>query len=87
MLLGTFPGKSYTKLVVELTVPIELGNEYANRVGEVDWVFTAEEVKKDARPQTGDDSSLLLWAAVMTVSFLAAAVVILSIRSKNRWQS
>ena len=87
VLLGTFPGKSYTKLVVELTVPIELGNEYANRVGEVDWVFTAEEVKKDARPQTGDDSSLLLWAAVMTVSFLAAAVVILSIRSKNRWQS
>ena len=87
VLLGTFPGKSYTKLVVELTVPIELRNEYANRVGEVDWVFTAEEVKKDARPQTGDDSSLLLWAAVMTVSFLAAAVVILSIRSKNRWQS
>ena len=87
VLLGTFPGKSYTKLVVELTVPIELGNEYANRVGEVDWVFTAEEVKKDAGPQTGDDSSLLLWAAVMTVSFLAAAVVILSIRSKNRWQS
>ena len=87
VLLGTFPGKSYTKLVVELTVPIELRNEYANRVGEVDWVFTAEEVKKDARPQTGDDSSLLLWAAVMTVSFLAAAVVILSMRSKNRWQS
>ena len=53
----------------------------------MDWVFTAEEVKKDARPQTGDDSSLLLWAAVMTVSFLAAAVVILSMRSKNRWQS
>ena len=87
VLLGAFPGKSYTKLVVELSVPIELRNEYANRVGEVDWVFTAEEVKKDARPQTGDDSSLLLWAAVMTVSFLAAAVVILSIRSKNRWQS
>lgn len=29
-------------LTVELDVPIELGNKYANRVGEVDWVFLAE---------------------------------------------
>jgi len=29
-------------LTVELSVPIELGNEYANRVGEVDWIFTVE---------------------------------------------
>lgn len=29
-------------LTVELDVPIELGNEYANRVGEVDWVFLVE---------------------------------------------
>ena len=44
VLLGKFaPGES-TKLTVSLHIPIELGNEYANRVGEVDWVFTVEEV-------------------------------------------
>ena len=31
------------ELTVELEVPIALGNNYANRVGEVDWVFVAEE--------------------------------------------
>ena len=32
------------KLTVELKVPVELGTAYANRIGEVDWVFVAEEV-------------------------------------------
>ena len=85
VLLGTFPGKSYTKLVVELSVPIELGNEYANRVGEVDWVFTAEEVTKTI--QTGDDSDLILWAALMTLSLVTAAGVILPLKRKNKEHS
>ena len=85
VLLGTFPGKSYTKLVVELTVPIELGNEYANRVGEVDWVFTAEEVTKTV--QTGDDRDLILWAALMTLSLVTAAGVILTLNRKNKEHS
>lgn len=85
VLLGAFPGKSYTKLVVELSVPIELGNEYANRVGEVDWIFTAEEVTKTV--QTGDDSDLILWAALMTLSLVTAAGVILSLNRKNKEHS
>lgn len=85
VLLGTFPGKSHTKLVVELSVPIELGNEYANRVGEVDWVFTAEEVTKTI--QTGDDSDLILWAALMTLSLVTAAGVILPLKRKNKEHS
>ena len=85
VLLGAFPGKSYTKLVVELSVPIELGNEYANRVGEVDWIFTAEEVTKTV--QTGDDSDLILWAALMTLSLVTAAGVILTLNRKNKEHS
>ena len=82
VLLGTFPGRSKTILTVELSVPFELGNEYANRVGEVDWIFTAEEVTKTV--QTGDDSDLILWAALMTLSLVTAAGVILSLNRKNK---
>lgn len=46
VLLGTFAPNSGTTLDVTLNVPITLGNKYANRAGEVDWVFTAEEVEQ-----------------------------------------
>ena len=42
VLLGKYnPGDSST-LYVTLNIPIELGNKYMHRVGEVDWVFMAE---------------------------------------------
>ena len=85
VLLGTFPGRSKTILTVELSVPFELGNEYANRVGEVDWIFTAEEVTKTV--QTGDDSDLILWAALMTLSLVTAAGVIFTLNRKNKEHS
>ena len=40
--LGELRQGETTTLSVELEIPIELGNEYASRVGEVDWVFTVE---------------------------------------------
>lgn len=40
--LGTFRTGETATLKVELSVPIELGNKYANRVGEVDWIFHVE---------------------------------------------
>lgn len=42
VLLGNVRRGETLDLKVELSVPIELGNEYANRVGEVDWVFYLE---------------------------------------------
>lgn len=42
VLLGIFRQGESGTLTVELQVPIELGNEYASRVGEVDWIFTVE---------------------------------------------
>jgi uncharacterized repeat protein (TIGR01451 family)/LPXTG-motif cell wall-anchored protein len=47
VLLGEFKKGESTTLTVTLEVPIELGNEYANRGGEVDWVFTADEIDAD----------------------------------------
>ena len=40
--LGEVSRGKTVKLNVELKVPIELDNKYANRVGEVDWVFLVE---------------------------------------------
>lgn len=40
--LGTFRTGETAKLKVELSVPLELGNEFSERVGEVDWVFHVE---------------------------------------------
>lgn len=42
VLLGQLSKGESMKLTVELDVPVDLGNEYAHRVGEVDWVFLAE---------------------------------------------
>ena len=41
-LLGTFRTGETGKLTVQLSVPIDLDNKYANRVGEVDWIFHVE---------------------------------------------
>lgn len=40
--LGTFRTGETATLKVEMSVPIELDNKYANRVGEVDWIFHVE---------------------------------------------
>ncbi len=57
------------KLDVELSVPIIMGNEFANRVGEVDWVFlvesfnntqlTVRKVWSDGEAKHKDDSVLV----------------------------
>lgn len=41
--LGRLDSGRSLQLKVELIVPLTLGNEYADRVGEVDWVFTARQ--------------------------------------------
>ena len=41
-LLGTFRTGETGTLKVQLSVPVKLDNKYANRVGEVDWIFHVE---------------------------------------------
>lgn len=59
VLLGTFRYGEKAELTVELKVPAELGNAYADRTGEVDWVFVVEEIneKKSHHHSSSDDSS------------------------------
>lgn len=43
--LGDLASGESRDLTVELDVPMELDNQFANRVGEVDWVFLAEGIE------------------------------------------
>ncbi len=80
--LGKFRRNKGTELTVQLKVPLKLGNEYANRVGEVDWVFTVVEYKDDA-PKTGDDLAVWRYAIALGVSVSAAFVLLLAKRRRK----
>lgn len=54
--LGSLKYGNALSLKVELDVPLELGNEYANRVGEVDWVFKVTE-RNNPKDNPGSDPS------------------------------
>ena len=84
VLLANVPRGKSVELTVKLQVPAELGNEYANRVGEVDWVFTAEELDPQGNPKTGDTSNLVLWIVVMVLCLVAVAVVAFLILKKKK---
>lgn len=43
--LGDLANGQTLNVKVELSVPTDLGNEYANRAGEVDWMFLAEGIQ------------------------------------------
>ena len=51
-LLGQFNRNESTSIKVELTIPIELDNRYANRIGEVDWIFVVEAFDRPSGPST-----------------------------------
>lgn len=71
------------KLNLELEVPAHLDNRYANRVGEVDWIFTAEvfeEYGKTDVPKTGDR----ILAAVSCMSLSVFLLAMISIHRKRR---
>jgi len=78
--LGTLRRLRSMELRVELDVPAELGNRYANRVGELDWVFTVEGHKDPSdNPKTGDD--IIFAVAAMAISAAALAVLL---KKRNR---
>ena len=73
-LLGTFRKGDTATLTVQLTVPLELDNDFANRLGEVDWKFIAEEYtsgggKPTVTPGTLIQTGQLNWP----IAVLAAA--------------
>ena len=85
--LGTLYSGGEVNLDVTLNVPVELPNEYQNKIGYLDWEFMIEEfpVEPDdpKPPQTGDNSNIGLWIAIMLCS-LFMIIILLFWRKKDK---
>lgn len=80
--LGKISKNKDMDLTVELYVPIKLGNEFANRVGEVDWQFTVEALNYPRdNPKTGD---YLIMGAVALLAVSGATLLILLIGKRKK---
>ncbi len=82
-LLGTFKTAGSVELVVTLTVPLDLGNEYMNTMGIVPWTFLIEEVPEDDTPHTGDDFELGTWLIAAGMILAAIAVVLVQMKRQK----
>ncbi len=81
-LLGTFKKGGSTELVLTLTVPYDLGNEFMAAMGIVPWTFLVEEVPEDDTPHTGDDFELGTW--LLAAGMILAAIAIVLIQMKRQ---
>ena len=85
--LGTLYSGGEVNLEVTLNVPVELPNEFQNKIGYLDWEFMIEEFpieEGDPKPpQTGDNSNMALWFTIMICS-LFMLIILLVWRKKDR---
>ena len=85
--LGTLYSGGEVNLDVTLNVPVELPNEFQNKIGHLDWEFMIEEFpieEGDPKPpQTSDNSNMGLWLALMLCSG-AMLIILLFWRKKDK---
>jgi len=79
--LGTLSAGGELVLDVELNVPIEMGNDFANQIGYLDWQFKVEEIPDT--PKTGDNNDLLLYGGMLAVSLILLATVLVVYKRKK----
>ena len=84
VLLGTFAKGKSAKLEAVLHVPAELGNEYAYRVGEVDWLFTVEGFNNE-KPliPTGQLNWPIAVFGALGAALIVCGLVVISKKKKN----
>lgn len=85
--LGTLYSGGEVNLDVTLNVPTSLDNEFQSKIGYLDWEFMIEEFPVEEGdpkpPQTGDNSNMGLWFAIMICS-LIMMIILLVWRKKDK---
>lgn len=83
--LGTFQSGADVTLDVTLSVPLEMGNEFQEAVGYLDWQFKVEEFPIESNsPSTGDRYNVWLYAGIGLVALCVIVVLISTGRKKEK---
>ena len=83
--LGTLYYQGEMTLDVTLTVPVEMGNDYQNQIGALDWEFKIEELPLepgDPKPPPTSDFKWLGWA-IGAAAAVALVVIVIFLRKRN----
>ena len=82
--LGTLYSGGTADLEVKLEVSPELGNEFQDAIGYLDWEFKVEELPiSPSDPKTGDETPIALYAAALSLSAVGAAALLVLLRKKK----
>lgn len=86
--LGTLYSGGEVNLVLNLDIPLDLGDEYQDAIGKIDWEFKAEEFPvepDDPRPpQTGDNSYIYLYIMFAALSVMVLLFAVHKIRKRAK---
>lgn len=77
VLLGSLRKGGEVDLTVSLEVPIEMGNEFQDIAGALDWVFKIEEIPDPPVPDTGDTTNVMLYGGMFGAAVVMLIVVII----------
>ena len=85
--LGTLYSGGEVNLDVILKVPLELDNDYQNKIGYIDWEFMIEEYPIEDTdpqpPQTGNNFNLIFWSSI-TICSAGMILILLFWRKKEQ---
>lgn len=85
--LGTIYSGGEITLELSLEVPIEMGNEFSDQIGYIDWQFRVEEFPVEDSdpkpPETGDDNNMFMYLGLLILSAAAFGGIYISSK-KNR---
>jgi len=98
--LGEFYGAAEVDLDVTLEVPVEMGNDFQDKIGYLEWEFLVQEFPTWNPPpqgtptpspaplggaaQTGDNANLVLWYSLLGVSGLGLILLFFKKRKEDK---